>query len=79
MLLSGILLPLTFAPVWLKTVADCNPFNWAVDAVRALFAGDPGDDACGRRSSILARADRGLALLGGPVVRQERPLTFDLH
>ncbi|HWG98602.1 MAG TPA: ABC transporter permease [Pilimelia sp.] len=45
LLLSGILLPLAFAPQWLQTVAKWNPFSWAVDASRSLFAGRPGDDA----------------------------------
>ena len=42
LLLSGILLPLTFAPGWLQAVADWNPFSWAVNGVRALFLGDLG-------------------------------------
>jgi len=44
LLLSGILLPLVFAPLWLKRVAQWNPFSWAVDGTRALFAGDLGND-----------------------------------
>jgi ABC-2 type transport system permease protein len=44
LLLSGILLPLVFAPTWLRRVADWNPFAWAVDGTRALFAGDLGND-----------------------------------
>ena len=44
LLLSGILLPLVFAPTWLRRVADWNPFAWAVDGTRALFAGNLGDD-----------------------------------
>jgi ABC-2 type transport system permease protein len=44
MLLSGTLLPLALAPLWLRTVADWNPFNWAVTGMRALYAGNPGDD-----------------------------------
>jgi ABC-2 type transport system permease protein len=40
LLLSGILLPLTG---WVATVAKFNPFAWAVDASRALFAGNAGD------------------------------------
>jgi ABC-2 type transport system permease protein len=44
LLTAGILLPLTLAPRWLQRVADWNPFAWAVDAARALFAGNPGDD-----------------------------------
>jgi ABC-2 type transport system permease protein len=43
LLLSGILLPMTYAPGWLKTVADWNPFSWAVDGARALFASDGGN------------------------------------
>jgi ABC-2 type transport system permease protein len=43
LLLSGILLPLAFAPGWLAAVAKWNPFSWAVDGARALFAGDLGN------------------------------------
>jgi len=43
-LLSGILLPLMYAPLWLQTVAKWNPFSWAVDGTRALFAGDISND-----------------------------------
>ncbi|MBG0561635.1 ABC transporter permease [Actinoplanes aureus] len=42
LLLSGILLPLTYAPGWLQNVAEWNPFSWAVDGTRALFRGDLG-------------------------------------
>lgn len=47
LLLSGILLPMTpeFAPQWLLNIAQFNPFSWAVDGVRALFAGNIGDDS----------------------------------
>jgi ABC-2 type transport system permease protein len=45
LLLSGILLPLAFAPTWLQRIADWNPFSWAVDASRALFSGRPGDSS----------------------------------
>src|SRR5690349_24164090 len=44
LLLSGILLPRTFARLWLRRVADWNPFSWAVDGTRALFGGDLGND-----------------------------------
>lgn len=43
LLLSGILLPLTLAPGWLRGVADWNPFSWAVSGIRALFADDLGN------------------------------------
>ena len=38
-LLSGIILPLALAPLWLQTLAKANPFSYAVEATRALFAG----------------------------------------
>jgi ABC-2 type transport system permease protein len=53
LLLSGILLPMAFAPVWLRDVAKWNPFSWAVDAARALFAGDPGDASVWKALVIL--------------------------
>ncbi|MFI1913936.1 ABC transporter permease [Nocardia sp. NPDC020380] len=39
MLLSGILLPLSFAPKWLDWIAHANPLRYIVDAIRDLFAG----------------------------------------
>jgi len=39
LLLSGILLPMTLAPEWLRTVANVNPVKHIVDALRALFHG----------------------------------------
>jgi ABC-2 type transport system permease protein len=43
-LLSGVLLPLTLAPIWLVRVADWNPFYWATSGVRSLFAGHVSED-----------------------------------
>lgn len=43
MLLSGTLLPIALAPLWIRTVAEYNPFAWAVAGMRAIFAGNPGD------------------------------------
>ncbi|MEV5840131.1 ABC transporter permease [Nocardia sp. NPDC052112] len=42
MLLSGILLPLSVGPSWLRTIGKVNPFSHTVDAARALFRGDFG-------------------------------------
>ncbi|CAA7600369.1 ABC transporter integral membrane type-2 domain protein [Acididesulfobacillus acetoxydans] len=39
-LLSGIMLPLALAPLWLRDLAKINPFSYAVTASRALFAGN---------------------------------------
>lgn len=39
LLLSGVFLPLTFAPAWMQTVAQINPLTHAIDAARALIVG----------------------------------------
>lgn len=39
LLLSGIFLPLSFAPTWLDDTADANPLRHTTDAVRALMLG----------------------------------------
>jgi ABC-2 type transport system permease protein len=39
LLLSGVLLPLTLAPPWLRDLARANPLYYAVNAARALFRG----------------------------------------
>jgi ABC-2 type transport system permease protein len=39
-LLSGIILPLALAPIWLQDLAKINPFSYAVNASRALFSGN---------------------------------------
>jgi ABC-2 type transport system permease protein len=38
-LLSGIILPLVLAPIWLQDLAKINPFSYAVNTVRMLFVG----------------------------------------
>ena len=43
LLLSGILLPMTLAPIWLQVVADFNPFKHIVAALRAVFRSDFSD------------------------------------
>lgn len=53
LLLSGILLPLALAPAWLQRVGDWNPFAWAVEASRALFAGDPSNSVVWQALLIL--------------------------
>jgi ABC-2 type transport system permease protein len=42
LLLSGVFLPLTFAPQWMQTVAQINPMTHAIDASRALVEGSLG-------------------------------------
>jgi ABC-2 type transport system permease protein len=43
LLITGIILPMTFAPRWLQVVAEANPLYHAVEAGRSLFAGDLTD------------------------------------
>jgi ABC-2 type transport system permease protein len=45
LLLSGIMLPLSFAPDILQKIANFNPFAYAVTGSRALVAGSLGDVA----------------------------------
>ena len=43
LLLSGVLLPISLAPEWLRTIASINPLAYAVDAARAVFNGQLDD------------------------------------
>jgi ABC-2 type transport system permease protein len=47
LLLSGILLPMSLAPAWLRTLSDVNPLKHIVDGIRALFRGDVGTSVAG--------------------------------
>jgi ABC-2 type transport system permease protein len=54
LLLSGILLPLTLAPIWLKSLSSFDPLRYVVDAARAIFAGDLSNAVVWRGFAILA-------------------------
>lgn len=58
LLLSGILLPMSLAPAWLRGLSDANPLKWVVDGVRALFAPNGGI------GTILVGAAVTMALIG---------------
>src|SRR5262245_20698913 len=45
LLLSGMLLPMALAPEWLRTVAQADPLLHAVEGIRAVFLGHPGDQS----------------------------------
>jgi ABC-2 type transport system permease protein len=45
LLLSGILLPMSLAPSWLRHLSDVNPLKHIVDGTRSFFAGDLGSSA----------------------------------
>jgi ABC-2 type transport system permease protein len=47
LLLSGILLPMSLAPGWLRFVSNVNPVKHIVDALRALFLGHIGSGTVG--------------------------------
>jgi ABC-2 type transport system permease protein len=60
LLLSGILLPMTLAPGWLRAVSNANPVKHIVDALRALFHGHVVNGTVGIGLAIGA----GLIVLG---------------
>lgn len=45
LLLSGVLLPLTLGPLWLRVLAHFNPLYYLVEAARALALGQLGSSA----------------------------------
>ncbi|MGW2558000.1 ABC transporter permease [Streptomyces sp. NPDC001514] len=45
MLLSGLMLPMALAPVWLDVLSHFMPYRYLVDAVRAGYVGDYGGTA----------------------------------
>jgi ABC-2 type transport system permease protein len=47
LLLSGVLLPMSFAPDWLRAIAAANPLAYAVDASRAIFNNHLSDPSIG--------------------------------
>src|SRR5579864_2015220 len=54
LLLSGVLLPLSFAPDWLRAIAAANPLAYAVDASRATFNDRLDDPSIGLAVAIMA-------------------------
>jgi ABC-2 type transport system permease protein len=53
LLLSGVLLPLTFAPGWLRAIAAVNPLAYAVEASRAIFNDHLADPRIGVAVAIM--------------------------
>ncbi|HVA91437.1 MAG TPA: ABC transporter permease [Chloroflexota bacterium] len=54
LLLSGVLLPMTLAPTWLRDISDVNPLAYAVDAARAIFNNHLGDPSVAKGVLIMA-------------------------
>lgn len=53
-LLAGVLIPLSVAPLWVRDVAQFNPFAWGANGIRAIFHGDTGAEVVWQASLILA-------------------------
>lgn len=53
LLLSGVFLPMTLAPAWLRDLSLANPFRYVVEAIRSAFAGDLGSTAVLRGGAVL--------------------------
>ncbi|TMC51879.1 MAG: ABC transporter permease [Chloroflexi bacterium] len=53
LLLSGVLLPLGFAPQWLRNIAAINPLSYAVDAARHIFNDNLGDPSVAKGVVIM--------------------------
>jgi ABC-2 type transport system permease protein len=54
LLLSGVLLPLSLAPQWLRNIAAINPLSYAVDAARAVFLAHLSDPSVVKGVVIMA-------------------------
>ena len=62
-LLSGILLPMSLAPDWLRRLSLVDPLSYVVDAARAIFAGSLGGPAVLRGSCLVVALAVGSLLL----------------
>ena len=65
-LLSGILLPLSLGPEWLRVLGHLNPMYYAVQASRSLAAGSVLTGTVGRRLPGDRRRGRAGAVVGHP-------------
>lgn len=54
LLLSGVLLPLSLAPDWLRVIALADPLSYAVDAGRAVFNDHLGDVSVVKGVAVMA-------------------------
>lgn len=54
LLLAGVLLPISFGPLWMRVIAHFNPLYYAVQAARALATGAFGAAAVWQGFAVLA-------------------------
>ncbi|MBV9446279.1 MAG: ABC transporter permease [Streptosporangiaceae bacterium] len=52
-LLAGVLIPLSVAPLWVRRVADWNPFAWGTNGMRAIFQGHIGSDVVWQATLVM--------------------------
>ena len=71
-LLAGVLIPLSVAPLWIKEVADWDPFGWGARGMRQIFEGHLGATVVWEAGVILA----GLAAVA--VVASSRVFTREI-
>jgi ABC-2 type transport system permease protein len=62
LLLSGILLPMSLAPSWLRQLASVNPFSHIVDGARAAFLGELSGSLVAGLGSAAVLAVLGMAV-----------------
>lgn len=54
LLLSGVLIPLAFAPYWLAKISSFNPLRYVVEAARSIFIGNFSEPVIIQGITILA-------------------------
>ncbi len=52
-LLAGVLIPLSVAPLWVRRVADWNPFAWGTNGMRAIFQGHIGTNVVWQATLVM--------------------------
>jgi ABC-2 type transport system permease protein len=70
-LLAGVLIPLSVAPLWVRDVALWNPFAWASNGMRFIFAGHVGAQVVWQAAIILAALTVATVLLSSRLFTRE--------
>jgi ABC-2 type transport system permease protein len=52
-LLAGVLIPLSVAPLWVRDIAQWNPYAWGANGMRAVFQGRLGAPVVWEAGAIL--------------------------
>jgi ABC-2 type transport system permease protein len=70
-LLAGVLIPLAIAPLWVRDLAEWNPFAWATNGMRALFKGQIGEPVVWQAAVIVTAAATAMVLLSSRLFSRE--------